>query len=126
MRLIPALLWIDSIAGLLVGVLTLSLSGWLSELYRLPMRLVLVMGGANLVYGTYSFFLARQPARPRARIGFLVVANGLWGVLCAATAVVVFRSASFFGLAHLIAEALFVAGLATLEWRHRERLRKAF
>jgi hypothetical protein len=35
------------------------------------------------------------------------------------------HSASVFGVAHLAGEGLFVGGLAALEWRERERLRRS-
>lgn len=119
------LLWVDCIAGGVVGVLVLLLSRWLSELYRLPLGVVVVMGTANLLYAGYSFSLAVRSRRPMPLLVLLVVANGLWAVGCFVAAVVFFGTASLFGLAQFILEGLFVGGLAVLEWRNRERLRTA-
>lgn len=83
------------------------------------------MGMANLAYGTYSGALARRARRPRGLLLVLVFGNATWAVLCGLAAVVLADTASAFGLAHLVGEALFVGGLATLEWRERERLQCA-
>ena len=119
------LLWIDSGAGLLAGVVILALSTWLSDLYELPGSLLLAMGTANLAYGTYSGALASRARRPYALLVLLVTANATWAGLCGFAAVHFVETASGFGLAHLIGEGLFVGGLAAWEWRMRERLRVA-
>jgi hypothetical protein len=125
MRLWRHLLWVDCTAGGVVGVLVLALSGWLSELYQLPLPVVLVMGAANLLYASYSFSLAVRKVRPMPLLVVLVVANGVWAVGCVVAAVVFAGTASPLGLATLVSEGLFVGGLAAVEWRFRERLRTA-
>jgi hypothetical protein len=116
------LLWVDCGAALLAGAAVLSLSGWLSRLYALPHELLVGMGAVNLAYGAFSFSLARRARRPRALIVLLVVANAVWAGLCGLAAVSLAGTASAFGLAHFVAEGLFVGGLAGLEWHQRERL----
>ncbi|HYW30038.1 MAG TPA: hypothetical protein VE869_00930 [Gemmatimonas sp.] len=116
------LLWVDSGAGLLAGVVVLALSSWLSELYALPRALLLGMAAANLAYGTFSGSLALRTRRPRPLLVLLVLANAAWAALCGAAAWIVAGQASAFGLAHLIAEGVFVCVLAVMEWRHREQL----
>lgn len=123
MRLWRHLLWVDCTAGGVVGVLVLLLSGWLSELYALPLLGVLVMGAANLLYAAFSFSLAVRKVRPMPLIVALVVGNGVWAVGCFVAAGVFAGTASPLGLGTLIAEGLFVGGLAAAEWRFRERLR---
>ncbi len=122
MRLIRSLLWIDCGAGLTVGILVLSLAEWLSRLYGLPLALVMAMGVANVAYGTFSFSLARRATRPRIRLQLLVIANGMWAVVCTVAAVVMAPHATPIGLATLLLEGVFVGGLAALEWRHRASL----
>lgn len=122
MRLIPWLLWIDSGAGLTVGVLVLTLAPWLSGLYGLPVSVVVGMGIANVAYGLFSFSLARRPVRPRSLLVLLVIANATWAVLCLTAAAVVAPYASRLGMAQLLLEGLFVGVLAVLEWRHRTAL----
>ncbi|MEM9673406.1 MAG: hypothetical protein ACFB15_30390 [Cyclobacteriaceae bacterium] len=116
------LLWIDCSAGALVGFVVVSASTWLSDLFQLPYDLVLLMGIMNLVYASFSFSLAIRSKRPKLMIIFLVVANLTWAVLCVRWAMIHFDTASFFGLAQLLGEALFVGGLAVLEWRYRDLL----
>jgi hypothetical protein len=116
------LLWVDCIAGGIVGVVVVLASYWLSKWYQLPQSLVLFTGIANLAYGCYSFFLARQSNRPKVLVIFLVVANMFWAIFCVYLGFVYRDTASWLGIAHLVLEALFVGGLAILEWRWRKVL----
>ncbi len=122
LRAADRLLWFDCTGGLAAGVVVLSVSGWLSELYAVPQWLVVLSGTANLVYGTYSLSLARRPSRPLALIIRLAVANGVWSLLCIVAAAAFVGRASVYGLLHMAGEALVVGTLALLEWRNRERL----
>jgi len=123
--LVRNLLWIDCIGGLVAGLLVLSLSTWLSDLYALPVSLLIGIGVANLAYGSFSLFLARRPVRPRALVTLLAIANMLWGMLCAVGAAAVAKHASAFGLAHLLLEGAYVGGLGVLEWQYRASLATA-
>jgi hypothetical protein len=76
----------------------------------------------NLVYGSYSFSLAVRRTRPLALLTLLVAANLVWVLVCTALAVNFRDVATPFGFAHLLGEAVFVGGLARLEWRHRALL----
>lgn len=120
--MIDRLLWADSIAGLSVGILVLALAGWLSELYGLPERLVVFVGCANVVFGSYSGSLAVRARRTRKWILFLVMANASWALFCIALSIQFADSARLLGVAALMLEALFVGILAGLEWRFRDRL----
>ena len=116
------LLRFDGSAGAVVGILMFALLGWLTELYALPRDFLILMGTANLAYGAYSLTLSTFAKRPKVLIHLLIVANGVWGLLCFRWAFVHWQTASFFGLAQLILEGLFVGGLACLEWHWREYL----
>ncbi len=118
------LLWIDCIAAALAGVGVLVLGGWLSHWYALPRDLLIFIGGINLLYASYSFSLAIRQQRPKACIGLLVMANGIWAGVCIGMAVAFAGTATFFGLGHLVLEAAFVGALASLEWQHREQLKR--
>lgn len=122
MSAVKNLLWIDCTAAALAGTAVLLLSGWLSELHALPRGLLLFTGAVNLLYATFSFTLATRARRPRALITLLVVANLSWAVVCLGLAAAFAGTATLFGLGHLVGEALFVGGLAALEWRWREEL----
>jgi hypothetical protein len=119
------LLKIDSVGGLIAGVIMLALSGWLSGFHRLPQAGIVAMGIANLGYGTYSGLLHRRRVRPIPLIVLLVLANAAWAVLCWSAAARYAGSASLFGMVHLIGEGGWVAALAVLEWRARDILRMA-
>jgi hypothetical protein len=112
------LIWVDWIAGAVVGTLVLSIRGWLASLYSLPSDLLLVMGLANLAYACVSFTLAMLSRGDRVPLLRMVaMANMLWAIGCSVLAVVWFGQASIFGLGQLIGEAVFVGGLGVLEWR---------
>lgn len=93
------------------------LSGWLSSLHAL----VLSMGAANLLSASCSFTLAERRCAQRALINVLVFANAAYTVACLSLAAGFAGSASLFRIGHLFVEAIFVGGLAGLEWRWRER-----
>ena len=116
------LLWIDSGAALTAGIVVIGLSGWLSAIYELPRPLLVMMGVANLAYGTYSGLLARQTRRRYGSLVLLVVANAAWAAACGLAAASLADTLSVFGLAHFVGEGTFVGTLAALEWRARERL----
>ena len=108
----------DWIAGAVVGLLVLSLRGWLTDLYALPGNLVLAIGVANVAYGGVSFTLAMSSRG--GRVPFLravAAANVVWAVGCFVLAAVWFGEASVFGLGQLLGEAVFVGTLGVLEWR---------
>jgi hypothetical protein len=120
--IIRNLLWIDCTAGALAGVLVLLFSGWLSRLYSMPPGLLHLIGAVNLLYAGYSFSLAKRRIRPRRLITLLVIANGIWTVVCLGVAMHLSGTATFFGIGHLVGEAILVGGLASLEWKWREQL----
>jgi len=120
------LLWMDSRAGLLVGALTLALGYWLAPWYGLSLPLLLLIAAANLAYGAFSaWLLARPRPRPLGLIQALVVANLAWALVCLSLVAAHFAEARWLGLTHLVSEAVFVGGLAVLEWRQRFALQTA-
>lgn len=115
------ILWLDSGAAASAGLLMLTLQGWLAPLYGFPLALVRFMAAANLTYALYSGSLALRARRigrlPRLRIDALVLANLTWTCACAAMVFFSWPWSRAFGVAQLVAEGLFVAGLAVLELR---------
>lgn len=115
-------LWLDCIAGLTVGVATLLLVNWLPDWYGLPFGVIFFVGLANLVYGSFSLFLVNRARRSLSLIRALACANMLWAPVAVSIAIVHADSATVFGLAHLLNEAVFVGILGVLEWRWQEKL----
>ena len=116
------LLWLDAGAGATAGLLGLALAGWLSELYRLPLALMLFISAANVLYAGYSFSLARRRHRSAFGVNLLIAANLGWAGVCIGLAWRFAGEASVLGMLHLTAEAVFVGGLAAWEWRLRDQL----
>jgi len=117
------ILWIDGLGALVAGVVVLLISGWLSELYRMPKELLIFIGTINVIYGSYSTPLAIRSERPKKFINFLVAANLTWTLVCFILGFKFIETASIFGLIHLFGEGLYVGSLACLEWRWREIIR---
>lgn len=122
MRITSNLLWLDCTAGAIVGLVVLLFTAQLSQLQALPHNLLLFMGAANVLYASFSFFLATRSERPMPLIKLLVAANSFWSLVCICLAVVFANTATFLGLGHLIAEAIFVGSLAVQEWKWRALL----
>ncbi len=116
------ILWIDCLGAFAVGALLVLLSPWLSELFRLPTSYIRALGAANLIYGAYSFSLARRKTRPLALIQILVLANAAWTFVCLLAVYRLGNQASPFALAHFTLEGSWVAFLAKIEWDERARL----
>jgi hypothetical protein len=113
------LLWVDCIAGGVVGLGMLLLRDWLVLLYELPPSILVVMALANLLYASFSYSLARRPTRPRRLVKMLAGANVAWGVACLG---LLATGPSGVGIALLVFEAIFVAGLGLLEARSLDLL----
>jgi hypothetical protein len=122
MNLRRQLLWIDGLAGLLAGASLFLTIDWLEQWYNIPRGTLVFIGIANLTYATYSLSIAMLKKRPAILIVILVTANLTWALNCLRMAITFGETASIFGLIHLIGEAIFVGGLAFLEWRYRKDL----
>jgi hypothetical protein len=119
------LLWIDCTGAAVAGVVVIIFSGWLSQLEGLPQELLIFTGAVNVLYASYSFSLALRPKRPMGRIKLLVAVNLAWAPVCVGLLIAFSATATLFAYLHLVGEAVYVAGLAALEWRYRELLRTA-
>lgn len=119
------LLWVDCAGAALAGVVVLVLGGWLSQVEGLPRGVLLFTGAANVAYAAYSFSLAVRPERPMVLIKALVLANLAWSGVCVGLLAAFSATATPFALLHLGGEAVYVGGLATLEWRHRDLIATA-
>ena len=119
MNLRRRILWIDGIAALLAGALLLVAADWLEAWYNIDRETLSFIALVNLAYATYSLSIAMLKKRPIVLIVLLVIANLTWSINCLRLAYLFRDTASVFGLTHLVGEAIFVGGLAFLEWRYR-------
>ena len=94
----------------------------LKVLYGLSSHVLFLIGIVNLAYASYSFSLAIRSRRPKLLIHLLVALNAAWATACLILAMVFWTTATPFGILHLVGEAVFVGGLAILEWSHRRQL----
>lgn len=122
MYLLRKLLWVDCSAAAIVGILVVVFSGWLSQLEGLPRDVLLFTGVVNLLYACYSFSLAIRPTRTMQSIKLLVFANLAWVPVCLGLVFYFREQATAFAFLHLVGEAIFVGGLALLEWSQRDQL----
>lgn len=112
-------LHIDGSAGLAVGLVLFALAEWVSELYRLPLNIILFLASANILYGCYALALALSNQRSLMAIKVLSIANSVWVVICVAIVVLYVQTASPVGFLFIGGEALFVGVLAVYEWKNR-------
>jgi len=116
------LLRLDWTGAAVVGVVTLSLHPWLSELGGLPPRALIAVGMVNLAYAAYSLLLWIRPMRPMYPVVVLVGANLAWSAICVGLLVACWALITPLGVLHLGGEAVWVGVLAVLEWRHRQSI----
>jgi hypothetical protein len=116
------LLWIDGFAGLVVGLFVLSFHAFLANVYGLPQALVWFIGVANVFYSSIGLTLAVRKPRAVEWIVTLAAANLVWTCVCIVLMVQFASVATPFGLAMLGLEGVFVAVLASFEWRYRTLL----
>lgn len=116
----------DSLGGLGVGVLVLSLRHVLASWYGLPVSVITAMGGANLLYGSFSLTLAARPAqRRRVTVLALSLANMVWAIVCGALVWRFGAQLTVMGHTVLVFEALYVGGLGMVEcWLRHELLER--
>ncbi len=110
------LLWIDGIAALTSGCMVLLFTPDLSNFFNLPQPLLKTLAFISLGYAAYSLHLAQRKVKPIPLLKLLVFANCAWAVVCLSVMLFYNNTATFYGTAYLILEALFVATLAFLEW----------
>ena len=116
------ILWVDCIGGLVVGIVVLAFCQLISGWQNLPLATVIVMGAANLAYGGYSLFVTTQKKRPLILVKILAMANMVWLLVCVAIAAMYWRQISLLGIAHVIGEGIYVAGLGFVEWKMKASL----
>jgi len=116
------ILWVDCLGGLAVGLIVFVFCRLISEWQNLPLKVVLLMGAANLIYGCYSLYVTTRKQRPSGLVKLLSIANMVWLLVCSAIVVMYWSQISLFGMAHVIGEGIYVAGLGFVEWKMKESL----
>ncbi|MFY7856609.1 MAG: hypothetical protein ACOVQT_10755 [Rubrivivax sp.] len=119
MQSMRRLLRADCVAGLTVGSVGLALTGFgvLGEVLGLSQTVLFVVGGANVLYGLFAGSILLLPGPQTGRIALLIAANFVWCAACLLMVALHAHSASMLGWVYLLGEAVFVGGLAALEWR---------
>lgn len=119
------ILWIDCLGGLIVGCAVIACHQVLSDWENLPIRIVIGMGVANVLYGSYSLYVTTRRSRSIGLIQLLAIANMSWLFVCIGIAASHWPEISAFGLLHVIGEGAYVAGLGYTEWRLQKTLADA-
>jgi hypothetical protein len=122
--MIPAryILWVDSLAGLAVGLGMFALASLLRGIYGMPLGVYYGIAIANVVYGLYSLSLALRRRRSHLSIQVLAVMNATWAGTCVVAIIALFGKVGWLGLGHIGMEGLFVSWLAWMEWKSRYKL----
>ena len=100
------LLWLDCLGGLIVGAIVLTISFPLSELGNLPLRVVVGMGIANVLYGSFSLFVTVQNPRSIGFVKTLAIANMAWLVVCVTLVWVWSEQISMLGTFHVLGKEI--------------------
>ena len=111
-------------AGLVVGGVGLALTGMgvLDEVLGLSQAVLFVVGGANILYGSFALSIVVSSPPKTSRIALLIGANLVWCAVCLLLLAHHADGASLLGRVYLLGEAVFVGGLAALEWRALRRI----
>ena len=116
------ILWLDCIGGLLVGILVLLFCRLISTWDGLPLNVIIFVGMANLLYGSYSLWVTTRAPRPLKVVTILAFANMGWLAVCITIIAVNWTEISTFGVLHKLGEGLFVSILGYTEWHWRKSL----
>lgn len=116
------ILWTDCLGGLAVGVIVLLIHRLLSHWENLPASIVVTMGCANLLYGSYSLYVTTRNPRPRYLISILSAANMCWLLVCVGIVLIFRNEISLLGFLLVLGEGVYVSALGFTEWRMRDAL----
>lgn len=105
-----------------MGSLVLLFHPFLSHIQGLPESVVLFMGIANLVYGSYSLFVTTRDPRPVVLVKILALANMAWLIVCLALVFYWSDAVSVVGVLLVMGEGVYVASLGWTEWKWRVAL----
>jgi hypothetical protein len=118
---LPALIRMDAIAGIAAGlILYFGRVVW-SPLSGLSVEWFARLGIVGLCYGAFSGSITLLSAYRPVPVWTLVTANALYALFCLGLLLNKSSELRALGIVHLMAETLFVGGLAILESRKAPR-----
>jgi len=119
---LPALIRTDAIAGIVAGlVLFFGREVW-SPLSGLSVAWFARLGIVGMCYGAFSGTITLLKAYRPNPVWTLITANALYALFCLGLLFNKASELSALGVAHLLAEVLFVGGLALMEARSAKGL----
>jgi hypothetical protein len=114
---IKKLLWIDASAAFLATSILFMFKTQLSPLFSLPENILTAQLIIAFCYGCFSFYLAKSTAPTQIMLNTLVIGNAIYALICLFLLAFFYNTATVFGIAYLLFDAVIVAFLATIEWR---------
>ncbi|MCO6389481.1 hypothetical protein GTW25_00360 [Aliihoeflea aestuarii] len=106
----------DAAMGVAAAVPTIFAAGYLSTLLSLPEGLIFWAGIALLPIAAFLVVMARKPVIPVGWLREIVLINGAWVVASFALLLSRLVEPNLLGTAFIVAQALAVAGFATLQF----------
>ena len=116
------LLWLDCLGGISVGGIVLAISKLLSRWQNVPVNVVIAMGIANLLYGSFSLYVTTRKPRRLKQVRTLAVANMFWLIVCLFITIAYRKDLSMIGWLLILGEGVYVAGLGFTQWRWQREL----
>ncbi len=110
-------LWLDAASCLGMGVLLAALAGTLGGALHLPVTLLRESGLFLLLFGFVLAWMASRAALPRWLLWLVILGNALWALDSLLLLPLGLVVPNLPGEVFLVAQALFVALLAMLEYR---------
>ena len=114
--LLRNLLILDAVTCLAAGALMAVAGGYLASLLALPEPLLRYAGVFLIVFGGAVGLLARRARIPRAAVAAVIVCNALWAIESIAIIPAGWVTPNAFGVAFVLAQAVWVAALAALQY----------
>ncbi len=114
---LPTLIRTDALAGITAGLLLYFGRALWAPLSGLSIEWFAGLGLVGLGYGLFSGTIALRTAYRPWPIWTLILANAAYALFCLGLLVAKREALSALGVAHLLAEIVFVGGLAFLEAR---------
>ncbi len=120
---LPTLIRTDAIAGIAAGLVLYFGREFWSPLSGLSVAWFARLGIVGLCYGMFAGSIILLGAYRPIPVRTLIIANSLYALFCLGLLINKASDLSMLGVVHLLAEVLFVGGLAFLEARSAKGLR---